>query len=430
MKKILFTVLSTALFGCVENVSDPKTEVQNNVSQATVSHSTQLPKVAQMNEQQSKTNHNKTTKTLVLSVKAGQSLIGLLKPFGFTEQHAWQVTELVKPDMDLNRLNIGQKFQVEYNEQGLVALIFAIDFAQRLRVIRNETGWHKALYSMLTKSKQVLRSTTVSNSLYEAAQQEGVPLDVINQMIMAFSHFIDFQRQIQSGDQLTLMFNEQQVLVADALYDRKDNPTQLLYGHLVAGNESFEIFHHQGDKLIDGFYFADGRPARSLLLKTPLNGAHLSSQFGRRKHPILGYTRLHAGLDFGAPMGTPIFAAGNGTVEKANWGGSFGNRVLLRHAHGYKTLYAHLKGFAPGIKPGVKVKQGQTIGYLGNTGLSQARHLHYEVHKNGKPINPLLLKKVSQVKMQGSEFAWLQDTVINIQSMLEKERLAMNAVEF
>ncbi|WP_390444159.1 M23 family metallopeptidase [Pseudoalteromonas sp. MTN2-4] len=138
-------------------------------------------------------------------------------------------------------------------------------------------------------------------------------------------------------------------------------------------------------------------------MKTPLNGARLSSSFGKRKHPVLGYTRQHKGIDFSAPTGTPIMAAGKGKVLKANYSKSFGYRVLLEHHSGYRTLYAHLKGFAKGIKKGASVKQGQIIGYLGNTGMSTTRHLHYEVHKNGRAINPLTMKQPSNIQLKGND---------------------------
>ena len=144
---------------------------------------------------------------------------------------------------------------------------------------------------------------------------------------------------------------------------------------------------------------------KKFLMKTPIDGARLSSRFGLRKHPILGYSKMHAGVDFAAPRGTPVYAAGNGTVTRANRFGSFGNYVSIRHANGYETAYAHLNGFARGIRAGTRVRQGQVIAYVGTTGRSTGPHLHYEVHVNGKKMNPLALKVPTGRKLEGNELA-------------------------
>ena len=144
---------------------------------------------------------------------------------------------------------------------------------------------------------------------------------------------------------------------------------------------------------------------KKFLMKTPIDGARLSSGYGMRKHPILGYSKLHAGVDFAAPRGTPVYAAGDGTVQRANYFGSYGNYVLIRHANGYETAYAHLNGFARGVKTGARVRQGQVIGYVGTTGRSTGPHLHYEVHVNGKKMNPLALKVPTGRKLEGRELA-------------------------
>ncbi|CAM4199678.1 M23 family metallopeptidase [Pseudoalteromonas byunsanensis] len=369
----------------------------------------------------------KRVKTTIITVAQGQSFIGVLKPFGFTANDAWQVQKLAQPELDLDRIQVGQKIKVEHTGEALLSLTLATTFAKRMSMERVAKGWTKRVYELQVRTVPALRAFDVSNSIFDDAQNNDVPLDIINQTIFAFSHFIDFQRQIHKGDSVSLLFDELITLSPDELQAQQSLPTQLRYARLSSNAEPIEIYHFEDEQALDGFYFKNGSPTRGFLLKTPLNGARLSSDFGRRKHPILGYTRLHAGLDFGAPLGTPIFAAGNGIIEKVGWGGGFGNRVLIQHGQGYHTLYAHLDRFADGLKLGDKVAQGQVIGYLGNTGLSQARHLHYEVHKHGRPINPLSLKNVPQTPLQGALYVKFQELITDVEDTVQTTRLAMHS---
>ena len=169
----------------------------------------------------------------------------------------------------------------------------------------------------------------------------------------------------------------------------------LLYTSFTPRGKAMEYWLFEDADGEENYYDADGKTAKRKLRATPINGARLSSSFGRRRHPILGYRKMHSGVDFAAPTGTPIMAAGSGVVERANRYGSFGNYIRIRHTDGYKTAYAHLNGFARGIKKGTRVRQDQVIGYVGTTGRSTGPHLHYEVHLNGKKINPRRLSQLS-----------------------------------
>jgi len=179
----------------------------------------------------------------------------------------------------------------------------------------------------------------------------------------------------------------------------------LLYTSFSPRGKMLEYWLYEDAKGRENFYDAEGKTAKRKLRATPINGARLSSSYGRRKHPILGYRKMHAGVDFAAPRGTPIMAAGSGTVERANRYGSFGNYIRIRHTDGYKTAYAHLSKFARGIRAGKYVKQDQIIGYVGTTGRSTGPHLHYEVHLNGKKINPRRLSQLSGKPLAKSEMA-------------------------
>ena len=239
----------------------------------------------------------------------------------------------------------------------------------------------------------------IEGSFYQSALDTNAPISVINRFMLAYSHNVDFQRAIRKGDSFRLIYTEK-YLKENKEIKRVD---KLKYAELTLSDKTTRLYRFETAEEIDYFYDDEGTLANSFLLKTPLEGARLSSHFGKRKHPVLGYTRIHKGIDFVAPKGTPILAAGNGIIEKSGRAGSFGNLIRIKHKNGYHSLYAHLNGFAKGIKKGVKVKQGQLIGYLGNTGLSQARHLHYEIHKNGRAIDPLKLKQASCIKLKGKQ---------------------------
>lgn len=223
----------------------------------------------------------------------------------------------------------------------------------------------------------------IDTSLYEAAVNSGLPVPVLMQMIRAYSFDVDFQRDIHPGDTFEVLFERQVDLEGLPV---REGP--LLYATLQTRGRSLRIYRYTS---LDGetdFYNERGQSVRKTLMLTPIDGARLSSGYGMRRHPILGYSRMHKGLDFAAPSGTPIMAAGDGVVVEAGRKGNYGNAVVLRHPNEYRTLYGHMRRFARGIKPGARVKQGEVIGYVGTTGMSTGPHLHYEVLHRGKHVNP------------------------------------------
>ena len=337
--------------------------------------------------------------TDILILKQGQTLTNLLMPHGFSERAIYLLAMSSKKIFDINKLQAGTQIELTTFEDAQ-ELKIAVGFAKLLEAKWQNQQWSMAVSDVATDKTSLSREFVISHSLYKDALSADVPVKIINDAILALSHFIDFQREVHKGDGLAFTFEQISIAEQKHLFTLFKPEQTLLYVDLSNQEQQLELFKYQNQ-----FYFQDGRLAENFLMKTPLNGARLSSHFGRRKHPVLGYTRIHKGIDFGAPIGTPIMAAGNAKVLKAGRLGSFGNRVVLDHGNGYETLYAHLKGFAKGIKPGVKVRQGQIIGYLGNTGLSQARHLHYEVHKDGKAINPLKMKQPSHLKLKGKDLA-------------------------
>lgn len=246
-----------------------------------------------------------------------------------------------------------------------------------------------------------LHGGTISSSLYVAAIEAGIPDSVIIDLIGLYSYDIDFQREIRRGDEFELLF--------ERFYDdagRAVKSGNIDYASMtVQGRQKGYYRFKATDDGITDYYDAKGQSAKKFLMRTPINGARISSGFGRRRHPVLGYTKQHMGTDFAAPTGTPIFAAGNGVIERSSRYGSYGNYVRIRHANGYKTAYAHMSRYGKGVKQGRRVKQGQIIGYVGATGRVTGAHLHYEVMLNGKKVNPLRIKVPTGRKLGGNMLA-------------------------
>lgn len=246
-------------------------------------------------------------------------------------------------------------------------------------------------------------SGTIETSLFEAARDGGMPVETVVDMIRLFSFDVDFQREIQQGDRFEVLY--------DSYYDRSGQLAKtgpLTYAAMVLSGKRLEFYHFVAADGTDDHFDANGRSVRRALLKTPVDGARISSGFGMRKHPIQGYTKMHRGVDFAAPSGTPIYAAGQGVIEQIGRNGGYGKYVRIRHNSTYQTAYAHLKSFAKGMKRGVRVKQGQVIGYVGSTGRSTGPHLHYEVMVDNKQVNPKKIKLPSGKSLKGADLEAFQ----------------------
>ena len=256
-------------------------------------------------------------------------------------------------------------------------------------VARHTDGiWESAEEWQYFDTVTVVAAATVESSLYQTAVDSGIPLSVMMEAIDLFSFEVDFQRDIQSGEEITLLY--ERLVDEDGALAATGN---LLYARLQLNDgDLVDAWRYQKPDGDVGYYEPDGSSVRKALLKTPVSGARISSGFGLRHHPILGYTALHRGMDFAVPSGTPVFASGDGTVSIAGWHDQYGWRVKIRHGNHYETMYAHFSSIARGIRPGVKVSQGQVVGYVGSTGMSTGPHCHYEVHYYGSPVNPATLK--------------------------------------
>jgi murein DD-endopeptidase MepM/ murein hydrolase activator NlpD len=237
----------------------------------------------------------------------------------------------------------------------------------------------------------------LDGSLYESAQKAGATPELTAQVVKLFSHKLDFSRDIHPGDKFSMVFDRQ---VTES--GRTVQTGDLLYAEIQAKTGVHQFYRFKAPGAAAADYFDElGKNIRGLLLRTPLDSARVTSSFGMRFHPILGFTRMHAGIDFGAPVGTPVFAAGDGVVEKAQWAGGYGRWLQIRHSAQYETGYGHLSGWA--VKPGQHVHQGQVVAYVGSTGLSTGPHLHYEIIVGGKKINPAEVKTPSGAVLSGRD---------------------------
>jgi murein DD-endopeptidase MepM/ murein hydrolase activator NlpD len=342
-----------------------------------------------------------------LTLKRGDNLFDLLSRAGASRDDANAAIAALSTAQSPKKLNAGQEVRmtltkaVASKDAGtLTRLSLPIGFGREL-VVAKEGGAFKA--STVEAAAMDVRSYAegvIEDSLYLAALREGVPLPVVAEMIRLFSFDVDFQRDIWPGDSFRLYY--ERALARDG---EAEPGGRILSATLMLRGKEFTYY-----RFIDAggdaeYYTADGQSARKMLMKTPIDGARLSSRFGMRKHPILGYSRMHKGTDFAAPTGTPIYAAGNGTVERASPYGSYGNYIRIRHNSTYSTAYGHLSRYAKGIKAGAHVHQGQIIGYVGATGGATGPHLHYEILVNGSQVNPASLRFPKEKSLNGRELA-------------------------
>lgn len=335
-------------------------------------------------------------------VGSGETLAGLLVRAGATQAAANAAINSLDGVYDPRRIRPGQSitlfFQRENTGAELTGLAFRSDPGASVLANRITSGGFSAREVMMpTSFENAFISARVETSLYASAQELGATPREIEALADAFSYDVDFQRDVRAGDHFELVF--------ERWYDDEGNTVRtgdLLFVALESrrGPRAFYAFLPPGESRVD-WYDGDGKSARRFLMRTPINGARLSSGFGMRRHPILGYSRMHRGTDFAAPTGTPILAAGEGTVVRAGPFSSYGNYVRIRHGDGYETSYAHMSRFARGIRAGARVRQGQVIGYVGTTGRSTGPHLHYEVMRRGSQVNPMTLRVANGRNLTG-----------------------------
>ncbi len=306
-------------------------------------------------------------------------------------------------EKSLKILRINQNFTFKFDNLASQKISeFKIETDKKNEILFTKSEVEKKFLSKKIKKnftkKTVYKETVISNSLYSSAINLGIKPNIIIEFARLYGFQVDFQRDIWKDDSFQIIYEE---FVNEN--DKVVDTGEIIFANLNLQNKDLQLYKFEYEKNKIDYFDENGKSIRKTLMKTPINGARLSSSYGKRKHPILGYTKMHTGTDFAAPTGTPIMASGDGKVTKAGWCGGGGNCVKIRHNSKYQTVYAHMSKFGRNIKRGVRVKQGQIIGYVGSTGMSTGPHLHYEVIENGKKINSQKLKLPSGKILKGEE---------------------------
>ena len=357
-------------------------------------------------------------------IKSGETFDKILESYSIEKSEIIKIKNSLKDKVNLNKLNTKQiiQFNLDKTNNKISEFVYQTSNTQKIflkRNIENDKFEEETLLIKLDK-RIVYKENIILQSLYKAATDQNIPANTIIEFARIYGFQVDFQRDIRKQDKFQIMYeiylNEKNEILETG---------EILFANLkLSGQDnSLYFFDEEGS---EGHYDKNGKSVKKALMKTPINGARLSSPFGMRKHPIDGFNKMHRGTDFAAPMGTPIMASGDGVVKKAGWCGGGGNCVKIRHNSTYQTIYAHMSKFARGIKSGVRVKQGQTIGYVGSTGKSTGPHLHYEVIINGKKVNSQKLKLPSGKILKGKERKIFETKKIKLDVLKSEKIIGLN----
>ena len=335
-------------------------------------------------------------------ISSGETFDKILNNYNISSKEILKIKKNLNLNYNLNDLktNLDIKFTIDRsNNKKIISFLFPISRTKKIQLIKNldtDLFEKKIIITNLNK-KIIFKEGKIIQSLYKTAIDLNVQPNVIIVFARIYGFQVDFQRDIRKNDNFQIMYE-----IFEDDEGKIFETGNIIFADLKlsGANNSLYYFDKKGS---EGHYDENGKSVEKALMKTPINGARLSSAFGMRKHPIDGYNKMHQGTDFAAPMGTPIMASGAGVIIRARWCGGGGNCIKIKHNSTYETIYAHMKNFARGIKEGLRVKQGQIIGYVGSTGKSTGPHLHYEVVENGKKINSQKLKLPSGKTLKGKE---------------------------
>ena len=356
----------------------------------------------------------------------GDTIQKILKKYKVKNNEIQTVIDQYRKYGSPNKLLVGNKIEIIIEKSPSVdknlVLKFSVPITKSTTIeIYRDSENKIASKKIITKlyKKKTLSENIINKNLYSSAVNANINPDTIIEFARIFGFEIDFQRDIRKNDYFKILYEK--------YFDENGEFVKsgsILYAHMSVNGREISLYKFGSDK--DYSYFdLNGKSVEKALMKTPINGARLSSPFGMRKHPILGYNKKHLGTDFAAPMGTPIMASGSGTIIRAKWCGGGGNCIKIKHNSTYETVYAHMSSFAKGMKVGKKVKQGQIIGYVGSTGMSTGPHLHYEVIVNGKKVNSQKLKLPSGKVLKDNERTKFEihriKTDVLIAELLEKK---------
>ncbi len=409
---ILITVTSTTYYNQSKNriISNYKNTIENVYLKKSVSHFFN--------------NLEPKFKKIEHKIQPGETFYNILKNYSIDEKEISEIKRKLSKKVNLNKLNTSQKikFVINQTDNIIKEFIFQLSTTEKIYLTRNTKTdqFNQKIVVTKLKKKILYKENIILQSLYKSAQEEKISANIIIEFARIYGFQVDFQRDIRKKDSFQILY---EVFVDDNGKILENG--NIIFANLKLTGQNNELYFFD-KKDSEGHYDKNGKSIKKALMKTPINGARLSSPFGMRKHPIDGFNKMHRGTDFAAPMGTPIMASGDGVIKKAGWCGGGGNCVVIKHNSTYQTVYAHMSKFASGIRSGVRVKQGQTIGYVGSTGKSTGPHLHYEVIVNGKKINSQKLKLPSGKILKGDDRMLFETKKIKIDVLKSEKIIGIN----
>ena len=357
-------------------------------------------------------------------IEIGETLDSILENYLINQKEVEILKKKLSKKININKLKTNQKINltIDQSKNSIKEFIFQISSKERIVLTQDLESKIFNERVILTKLKKQIyyNENLILQSLYKSALEKKIPASVIIEFARIYGFQVDFQRDIRKKDKFQIMY--------EVYVDEKKKIIEtgnILFANLILSGKDNSLYFYDSQGSI-GHYDKNGKSIQKALMKTPINGARLSSPFGMRKHPIDGFNKMHRGTDFAAPLGTPIMASGSGVIKKAGWCGGGGNCVVIKHNSTYQTIYAHMSKFAKGVRAGVRVKQGQTIGYVGSTGKSTGPHLHYEVLINGKKVNSQTLKLPSGKILKGEDRKIFETKKIKLDVLKSEKIIGLN----
>ena len=409
---VIITITSSSILNYKKNIIDTKFDnfINNIFFKKTLNHV-----INNLEPKYKKINHK---------IKSGETFDKILEKYSIDKDEIIAIKSKLKKEVNLNKLSTKQsiKINLDQTNRQVKEFTFQISNTKKIYLKRNikEDSFSQEILKIKLDKKIIYKENTILQSLYRAATDQNIPANTIIEFARIYGFQVDFQRDIRKKDKFQIMY---EIFIDEN--DKVVETGEILFANLKLSGQDNSLYYFDKEQS-EGHYDKNGKSVQKALMKTPINGARLSSSYGMRKHPIDGFNKMHKGTDFAAPKGTPIMASGNGIIQKAGWCGGGGNCVKIKHNSTYQTVYAHMSKFARGIKNGVRVKQGQTIGYVGSTGKSTGPHLHYEVIVNGKRVNSQKLKLPSGKVLKGSERQLFETNKIRLEVLKSEKIIGIN----
>ena len=352
-----------------------------------------------------------------IMIKQGHNLQQILSAYGISYTELIAISNAAKPKLDLTRLNIGQNITIRYetspsNHKIFQAISFKASPQEKVTIEKVDQEYKMRITPIVIQKTLAIVTGTINDNIITSALRTGVPLKNIMEFIGYYSYAIDFQRDLRAGDKFNIVYEK---LTSE---EGQETTGKTVYANLILRGNEHKMYRFKLDNGHEDFFDENNSSIKKPLLKTPVQSARISSKFGLRKHPILGYSLMHKGIDFAAAPGTPIYAAGSGTIVEIGHKGSYGRYVKIKHNNELYTAYAHARGYARGLKRGAKVSQGDTIAYVGASGRASGPHLHYEIIHRGTQIDPLKFKVPSYLQLKGTNLEKFKERKSELDNLL------------